>query len=150
MPGQRYRSRAHRQQRGAAAVEFALIVLPLMLILFGILQYGLYFWAKQAGSAAVRDGARRLAVAPNCTNLDGYVKTRVGQAVATWGSATVAVTNAEGNTSSATEVGDVVTLTVKFNAIDLNLPLIPFVADGLVKETAQTRVENVPATAVVC
>lgn len=150
MPALRILRQKRHDEAGAAAVEFGIISVLLFTLLFGIMQYGFYFWAKQAGSAAVREGARRLAVAPNCTTIDDYVKTRVGPASVTWGSATATFTNGEGNTGPAAEVGDVVTLTVQFNAMDLDLPFVPFVADGDVQETAQSRVENVPTTPGAC
>src|SRR4051812_15361711 len=56
-------TRRSRAQRGAVAVEFALVLLFLLLpLVFGIMQYGLYFWAFQGGSDVTRDAARRAAV----------------------------------------------------------------------------------------
>jgi Flp pilus assembly protein TadG len=51
------RSRA-RGQEGAAAVEFALIVGVLAMLLFGMLQFGLAFFQLQNLRAAAREGAR--------------------------------------------------------------------------------------------
>src|SRR6059036_2141537 len=48
-----------RDERGAAAVEFALVCLPLFLILFGIIDYGIWFSDSISSRQAVRDGARR-------------------------------------------------------------------------------------------
>ncbi len=45
-------------QRGAAAVEFALVVPLLFLILFGTIQYGLYFFDAQGTRNGVREAAR--------------------------------------------------------------------------------------------
>jgi Flp pilus assembly protein TadG len=47
-----------RRQDGAAAVEFALIVGVLVMLLFGMLQFGLAFFELQNLRAAVREGAR--------------------------------------------------------------------------------------------
>lgn len=48
----------NEKQRGAAAVEFALVVPMLLLILFSIIYFSLYFNAKQGVQAAAREGAR--------------------------------------------------------------------------------------------
>ena len=47
-----------RSQRGAAAVEFALVAPLLFLILFGTIQYGLYFFDAQGTRNGVREAAR--------------------------------------------------------------------------------------------
>lgn len=56
--------RARREERGAAAVEFALLVFPLCLILFGIITYGYLLSFRQSVSQAAAEGARAAAVAP--------------------------------------------------------------------------------------
>ncbi len=57
-----------RQEDGAAAVEFALIVGVLALLLFGMLEFGLAFWQVQNLRSATREAARVAAVrADNAT-----------------------------------------------------------------------------------
>jgi Flp pilus assembly protein TadG len=56
--GQVRRHRGSRGDRGAAAVEFALVALPLFLILFGIIQYGFLFYQVQGAAAASKDAAK--------------------------------------------------------------------------------------------
>jgi Flp pilus assembly protein TadG len=51
-----------RSEDGAAAVEFALIVGVLAILVFGLLEYGLAFWQVQNLRAAAREGARAAAV----------------------------------------------------------------------------------------
>jgi Flp pilus assembly protein TadG len=51
-----------RGEEGAAAVEFALIVGLLAILVFGLLEYGLAFWQVQNLRAATREGAREAAV----------------------------------------------------------------------------------------
>lgn len=62
----------HRRSRslpagesGAAAVEFALIVLPLMMLLFGIVNFGLAYHQQIQLSGAAREGARTMAITNN-------------------------------------------------------------------------------------
>jgi Flp pilus assembly protein TadG len=57
-------SRHVRQQgeSGAAAVEFALVLAPLLLVLFGIINFGLAFHRQIQLSGAAREGARTMAI----------------------------------------------------------------------------------------
>lgn len=48
------------QQRGAAAVEFALLLIPLLMIVTGIIEFGRAFWYYDALAKSTRDGARYL------------------------------------------------------------------------------------------
>lgn len=50
MPGYR--------QRGAAAIEFALVITLFLVILFGVISYGSLFWVQQRLSQAAGEGAR--------------------------------------------------------------------------------------------
>lgn len=51
-----------RDERGAAAVEFALVVVPLLLIIAGIVNFGVVFAQQLALDNSVRAGARAGAV----------------------------------------------------------------------------------------
>lgn len=52
------------RERGAAAVEFALILPVLMYLVFGIISFGYMLSFRQALSQAAAEGARAAAVAP--------------------------------------------------------------------------------------
>lgn len=56
------RSVAARDERGAAAVEFALVLPLLILFTFGIIEFGRAYSAKIELTAAVREGARAAAL----------------------------------------------------------------------------------------
>src|SRR5487761_1588895 len=51
-------ARAGRGQDGAAAVEFAIVLPVLVLLLFGVIQFGLAYNRQQGLNAAVREGSR--------------------------------------------------------------------------------------------
>src|SRR3954465_3540793 len=53
------RRRSRRPDTGASAVEFALLAPVLFLILFGIIDYGIWFADSISARQAVRDGARQ-------------------------------------------------------------------------------------------
>jgi hypothetical protein len=55
----------HFSQRGVAAVEFALLLLPLILIVYGIVEFGLIMYNQQVITNASREGMRAGIVAPN-------------------------------------------------------------------------------------
>lgn len=59
-----YRARLHawRDDRGAAVIEFALVVPLLLLLLFGIIDMSRAFYTLNNLASAVREGARRAAV----------------------------------------------------------------------------------------
>jgi len=48
------------KQRGAAAVEFALLLILLLMIVAGVIEFGRTFWYYDALTKATRDGARFL------------------------------------------------------------------------------------------
>lgn len=56
-------------ERGAAAVEFALLLFLLLIIVAGIVEFGRTFWYYDALTKATRDGARFLSNARESTTL---------------------------------------------------------------------------------
>jgi Flp pilus assembly protein TadG len=53
-------SNSKNLQRGVAVVEFAIVIIPLLLITAGIVEFGRVFWYYDALSKATRDGSRYL------------------------------------------------------------------------------------------
>ena len=143
------RRRRERTDRGAAAVEFALILIPIVLILFGLVQYGLYFYSAQTGSNAVNAAVRQLAVG-NCqgaNQLRDYVDNELGAAKTDTHAQTTVVWKKFDN-SPATAVTDAgvggnVTLTISFHSVNMHFPLVPFLSDSWVDRRAQARVEDI-------
>jgi Flp pilus assembly protein TadG len=73
--------RARRGDRGAAAVEFALVLVPLMLIVFGIISFGMMLSFRQTLSQAATEGARAAAVQIDATKRSTDAVTAVNDAM---------------------------------------------------------------------
>ena len=156
--------RSRRSEQGATAVEFALVLIPLLVIIFGIVQYGLYFWAMQGGSDIARSAARLSAVGnPAQCNTVGTVKGFVpsvrDQIDNLAGSPGSAVIKRSYETASGTalnpptdqiNVGDQVKVEVRFKSVNLHFPFLPFIDDGWVTSHAEARVDFVPTQPQAC
>lgn len=60
-----WRSRSRwRDQRGSTLIEFSLVLVPLLLLVFGIIFFGLLLSFQQGLTQAAAEGARAAAVAP--------------------------------------------------------------------------------------
>jgi Flp pilus assembly protein TadG len=57
------------RQRGVAAVEFALLLILLLMIVSGVIEFGRTFWYYDALTKATRDGARFLSDARESTEV---------------------------------------------------------------------------------
>ena len=74
-----------RREDGAAAVEFALIVGLLAVLIFGLLEYGLAFWQVQNLRSAAREGARVAAVRGDATEVRSHmVASSAGSLSGSW------------------------------------------------------------------
>lgn len=68
-------ARVRREEHGAAAVEFALVVPLILILVFGIIAYGYMFSFRQALSQAAAEGARAAvgASTTGCSDADWNV-----------------------------------------------------------------------------
>ena len=141
-----------RDQRGAAALEFGLVFPLVMLVIFGIIQYGYHFWSLHTAAATARETARMLIVGTDW----GCARTTArdfaaGPAV---GSTPPEVTREyhaeDGTPQTAPVVGSMVTVTVAFQSLDIGMPFLPLPDGGKVSQTATARIENVPVERLTC
>ena len=77
--------RPRRNERGTAALEFALVVIPLLLILGGIVNFGMAFSQKLALDNAVRQAARAAVVDTGTSPTTEAVSSFNGTAIARQG-----------------------------------------------------------------
>lgn len=76
--------RRRHEDRGAQAVEFALIVPVLLLLVLGIIDFGYVFGQQLSLNQAVREGARKAVVTEGATqpNIEGFVQDATGGLIA--------------------------------------------------------------------
>ena len=73
----------HRNQEGASALEFALVLPILILVLFGAISFGLAFNAKMQLSHAARESVRFAATLPVPADSDDWFKDVANRAIGT-------------------------------------------------------------------
>lgn len=149
-------SRATGDDRGAAAVEFALVSVLLFTLLFGIIQYSYFFYQSQGATTTAREAARLAAVGvTDCTTFESAVQSRAtanGTTIASPLENNVAldVTKEGGNSGSGPEAGDRAVVTVTWVPMEFGFPFVPFIS-GDQDATAETRVESSGAlTGLTC
>ena len=136
-----------RGQDGAAAVEFALVVTPLLVLFFGMIQYGMYFYSAQIGSNTANAAARQLSVG-NCQSsgaLQTWVDAQLGKASTSSATIGTVYTNPDGTTATASTVknGGTVTVTITYDTLNMNFPFVPFLDDPSITREVDARVEDV-------
>lgn len=63
--------RSGRASRGVAAIEFALVLPMLALLILGMLDYGWFFFVEHAADTAAREGARAATLYPGACGTTG-------------------------------------------------------------------------------
>ena len=127
--------RFKRDTRGVAAIEFGIVIVPLLLFMFGIIEFSRAFWAKEALQQTAVDTARCMGLS---LSTFGCTSTTGGQAYAvsvgnSWGLTipTANVTIANAPTTSCGGVTGFVTvhITYTFNTV------VPGLIAGLFGDT---------------
>ena len=93
-----------KREDGTAAVEFALLLPLLMMILFGIIEFGFVFYNQEVITNASREGARFGIVIgsprPSIGQIQGVVNTYLTNSGLNSGNAAVSVAGAQGASGS--------------------------------------------------
>lgn len=140
------------REDGATALEFGLVAPLLLLLVFGLVQYGYLFWSLTTASANAREAARKLVVGQDwATCVHPRIDVHAGQPALSAVTSSYRWTDAGGTTlTRAVERGDYVEVTVGFDSLDLHLPFLPIPGGGHVEESARRQVENVPDSPPDC
>lgn len=139
----RFRGSAQRTDRGAVAVEFALVFPIVFAVMFGVIQYGIYFWGRSTVAASARESARQLAVGTDwaCSQAQALEKANAAASGA-------AATRRFLNDANTPAVGSLVEVTVTAKSLAPNL--LPLPGTGEITEVATARVENIPLAPLEC
>ncbi|KRF36278.1 TadE family protein [Nocardioides sp. Soil805] len=108
-------SRRRRGERGAAALEFALVVIPLLMILGGIVNFGMAFSQKLALDNAVRQAARAAVVDTGTTPTTEATSSFNDSAIARQGEV-VSISFSGRNTCEGSAFGDRITVVGTFKS----------------------------------
>ena len=124
----------------------------ILMLIFGIIQYGFMYWSLQTASATAREAARSLIVGTTetCT-LDRAEQ--LAQNPAVGGGSPVAVAryfDSSGVPTTAPVEGGMVEVEVSLTTLNLNMPFLPLPDGGNVVQAAEARVENVPPVPLPC
>ena len=116
-----------------------------------MMQYSLWFFAAQSGSASAREAARRSAVGDlTCSTLASTSRDNAGLVTSGF-SVKRSYTTFEGNPrTSGFQANDNVKVVVSYQTVNLNFPLIPIPNGGTISETAIARVESVTGSTGNC
>ena len=107
-----------RREDGAAAVEFAIVVGVLAMLVFGVVEFGLVFWQVQNLRSATREAARVAAVRGSTTQISTAMVAAAAGSLPS-GYTGFTVSPAGGCTSST--VGQEVTVTINNAALAPNV-----------------------------
>lgn len=124
-----------KNQHGAAAVEFALVLPLLLLVLFGIIEFGFLLYNEQIIINASREGARYGIVSTggrrhNLAEIASVVDTYAGNNLVTFGPSAGPVTAIDN--SGGTNFGDDLKVTVTYHYDFLFIPnFITSLAGGM-------------------
>jgi Flp pilus assembly protein TadG len=112
-----------RSERGQASVELALVLPVLLLILFGIMEFGRVFSAYLVITNAAREGARQAAIGANNTTIVDTVY-NAASSLGDLSSLTVSIDPYE---AASRVTGAEATVTVNYS-VDLVVPIISSLA----------------------
>jgi Flp pilus assembly protein TadG len=141
-------------QRGASALEFGLVAPVILLMIFGIIQYGYLYWSLQTAKATAREAARQLIVGTDwsCTEQQALAKVAMPAVGAATPSVLATYLAADGVTPAVAPGvnGGLVTVEVSFQTLDMNLPFLPVPNDARISQRVTARMENVPPAPLSC
>lgn len=105
-----------KNEKGASAVEFALILIPLIILIFAIFEFGILFNNYIALTHAAREGARLAAVGEDELVIKEKIIDRAPS---------VEIEDEDINIEGMEgEIGDPVTVTVRGKVINFKIPFI--------------------------
>lgn len=128
------RPRVRRDDAGQALVEFALVLPVLTMVLFAIIQFGLFFYTYIDLTSATRDGARVAAVSAKAADGPGAVRTAIGRSTSVVDDAQTSITVTPGQPWKSGDSVDVqVSVPYKLTVLGVVLWSGPMKADAIAR-----------------
>jgi len=137
--------------RGQSLTEFAIVFPIFMLLLGGIIQFGIIFWGQNTLTQVVRDTGRWAATQQQCTDPEPIIATAnqiaaqsslIGYAAGSWTSADVTV-GWTGTPCPPTSNQEVAWVTISvIHQVPIFFPWIP--GNGSISSTTEFRMEPAP------
>lgn len=130
-----------RQRRGATTVETAFVILPMVIFLFGVFEYGRFLMVMNVFNNAAREGTR-YALANNgsatiSTDVTAVVTTRMGSQKSAFTTFTVSVSGTHLGVATPVNdlaAGDLITVTVTGTYKFMNIiPVLPLPTTVILK-----------------
>ena len=131
------RKKIFKNEKGASAVEFALILPILVILIFGIVEFGIAFNNYITITHAAREGARRAAVDLFNPDLKDYIKEMAFPLALTDDDIVIEF---EGDEADPPPIGDPVSVEITYN-FGISIPLVGSWEVPL-KNKAIMRLEN--------
>jgi Flp pilus assembly protein TadG len=145
------RARLRRPERGAVAVEFALICIPFIVLIFGLIQYGWYFYVSSTTSGAASNVARRLEVGDCWGGTQAHELARLESPYVVDLPDGLTITDGAGNpVGLATATAGVTQIRVTLTADANIVGFLPVPNGGMVTRTVQARLEDKEASTAPC
>jgi hypothetical protein len=135
------RAPRRRTERGAVAVEFALICIPFIVLVFGLIQYGWYFYVASSTSGAASNVTRRLEVGDCWTGSQAEDLAQLESPQIPDGGLTI-TDGANNPVTLGTATAGVTQIRVTVNADANIVGFLPVPNAGIVTRTVQARLED--------
>lgn len=100
------------RQRGAAALEFVVVLPLLLLLVFGMVDVGRLYWARMGAVAGANEAVRMVAIKPTLTTAE--VTAIANAAMAPWTAQSVTPTPCDATSASTASASVTVVLNVRF------------------------------------
>lgn len=118
------------RERGAVAVEMALLLPVLILLLFGIMEFGRAFNAQVTLTSAAREGVRVMAISKDPASARSSTKTAAGTLRPELTDTNIAISVPGATTGNPCPTGSTATVTITYNLSTLTGIAGPFAMTG--------------------
>ena len=132
--------RSRRSRRGSEILETALVLPILLLVAFGTVEFGYWFYVEHNLQGAAREGARA-AIPPGATNDDVTAAVNSLMSASGFSSTDYTVTCSPNPVTDA-DTGDLITVTVQANWTQIGVRPLSLISAPTIRGVAVMRKEG--------